>query len=38
MLDLSQVPHTMDSYASLIERELRRLGGDRREVYLENRK
>jgi adenylate cyclase class 2 len=37
MLDLSLVPHTMDSYASLIERELRRLGGDRREVHLENR-
>jgi hypothetical protein len=36
MLDLSR--HTMDSYASLIERELARLGRDRREVYLEDRK
>jgi adenylate cyclase class 2 len=38
MLGLSQVPHTMESYASLIERELARLGRDRREVYLEERK
>jgi adenylate cyclase class 2 len=38
MLDLSRVPHIMDSYASLIERELARLGRDRREVYLEERK
>ncbi|MCL5279581.1 MAG: class IV adenylate cyclase [Planctomycetes bacterium] len=38
MLDLSRVPHTRDSYASLIERELSRLGRDRREVYLEDRK
>ncbi len=37
MLDLSRVPHTMDSYASLIERELTREGRDRREVYLEER-
>jgi len=38
MLDLSRVPHTMDSYASLIESELARLGRDRREVYLEDGK
>jgi adenylate cyclase class 2 len=38
MLDLSRVPHTMESYACLIERELARLGRDRREVYLEDRK
>ncbi len=38
MLTLSHVPHTIDSYASLIERELTRLGRDRREVYLEDRK
>jgi adenylate cyclase class 2 len=38
MLGLSQVPHTMESYASLIERELARLGRDRREVYLEDGK
>ncbi len=38
MLDLSRVPHTMESYASLIERELKRLGRDRREVYLADRK
>jgi len=38
MLDLSHTPHTMDSYASLIDRELTRLGRDRREIYLEDRK
>ncbi len=34
MLGLSDVPHTMDSYASLIERELSRQKAGRREVYL----
>ena len=38
MLGLSHVPHTMDSYASLIARELTRVGQGRREVYLEDRK
>jgi adenylate cyclase class 2 len=38
MLGLSDVPHTMDSYASLIDQELSRLGEGRREVYLEDRK
>jgi adenylate cyclase class 2 len=38
MLGLSHVPHTMKSYASQIDRELTRLGRDRREVYLEDRK
>ena len=38
ILGLSRVPHTMDSYASLIDRELSRLGEGRREVYLEDRK
>jgi len=37
-LGLSHVPHTMDSYASLIDRELVRLGRDRREVHLEDGK
>lgn len=36
-LDLTQVPHTRDSYAGLMERELSRLGERRREAYLENR-
>ena len=35
MLGLSGVPHTMDSYASLIDQELSRLGREHREVYLE---
>ncbi len=34
MLHLAHVPHTTDSYASLIERELTRQGQGRREVYL----
>jgi adenylate cyclase class 2 len=34
MLDLSNVPHTADSYACLIERELSRRGQGQREVYL----
>jgi adenylate cyclase class 2 len=34
LLGLSDVPHTMDSYASLIERELSRHKTGRREVYL----
>lgn len=38
MLGLSHVPHTMKSYASQIDRELARLGRDRREVYLEDGK
>ncbi len=38
MLGLSGVSHTMDSYASLIQRELAREGRDRREVYLGDRK
>jgi adenylate cyclase class 2 len=38
MLGLSHAPHSMDSYASLIDRELARLGRDRREVYLEDGK
>jgi adenylate cyclase class 2 len=38
MLGLSRVPHTVDSYASLIDRELSRRGEGRREVYLEDRK
>ena len=38
MLGLSHVSHTMDSYASLIDHELARLGRDRREVYLEEGK
>jgi adenylate cyclase class 2 len=38
ILGLSHVPHTRESYASLIDRELTRLGRDRREVYLEDRK
>ncbi len=37
-LGLSHVPHTMDSYASLIEQALSRLGQAQREVYLEERK
>lgn len=36
MLGLSDLPHTMDSYACLIERELSRLGQGNREVYLQN--
>jgi adenylate cyclase class 2 len=35
-LGLSCVPHTMDSYACLIERELARLGRAQREVYLQD--
>ncbi|MCX5647353.1 MAG: class IV adenylate cyclase [Phycisphaerae bacterium] len=35
MLGLARVPHTMDSYASLIDQGLSRLGRERREVYLE---
>jgi adenylate cyclase class 2 len=35
MLGLSHVGHTKDSYAALIDRELSRLGGGQREVYLE---
>ena len=35
MLGLSRVPHIMDSYATLIDQELSRLGGEQREVYLE---
>jgi adenylate cyclase, class 2 len=35
MLGLSGRPHTMDSYASLIDQELSRLGREQREVYLE---
>ena len=35
MLGLSRMPHTMDSYASLIDQELSRLGREQREVYLE---
>jgi adenylate cyclase class 2 len=38
MLGLSDVPHTMDSYASLIDQELSRLGREQREVYLEERR
>lgn len=34
MLQLETVPHIMDSYACLIDRELSRLGQGRREVYL----
>jgi adenylate cyclase class 2 len=34
MLELSGVPHTTDSYACLIERELSRQGQGLREVYL----
>ncbi len=34
-LELSNVPHVKDSYASLIDRELSRLGRRDREVYLE---
>jgi adenylate cyclase class 2 len=37
-LGLSAVPHVVDSYATLIDRELSRLGWDRREVYLTERK
>ncbi len=37
-LGLSNVPHTKDSYASLIDEALRRRGDDRRAVYLEGRK
>lgn len=35
MLGLSGKPHTMDSYASLIDQELSRLKREQREVYLE---
>jgi adenylate cyclase class 2 len=38
MLHLAHVPHTMDSYAGLMARELSRLGEGRREVYLEDEK
>jgi adenylate cyclase class 2 len=38
MLGLSHVPHVMDSYACLIDKELRRLAQGRRRVYLEDRK
>ena len=38
MLGLSCVPHTRDSYASLIDQELSRLGQEQREVYLEERR
>jgi adenylate cyclase class 2 len=34
MLDLADVPHTADSYACLVERELSRRKTGRREVYL----
>ncbi len=34
MLGLSDVPHTMDSYACLIGRELTRQGQGRRDIYL----
>jgi len=37
MLGLSDVPHVMDSYATLIDRELSRLGRERREVYLDEK-
>ena len=37
MLGLSRVPHTMDSYASLIDEKLSQLGRERREVYLEEK-
>lgn len=36
-LGLSHVPHIMDSYASLIDQELSRLGRQGREVYLEEK-
>ena len=35
MLGLSGVAHILDSYASLIHQRLSRLGGEQREVYLE---
>ncbi len=38
LLGLSHVSHTMESYASQIDRELAREGRNRREVYLEDRK
>ncbi len=38
MLGLSEVPHVVDSYASVIARELGRQGRGRREVYLRDRK
>jgi adenylate cyclase class 2 len=37
-LGLSHVPHTRDSYASLIDRALSGLGQEQREVYLKDRK
>ena len=36
ILGLSRTPHTRDSYASLIARELSRQGQGRREVYLQD--
>ena len=38
ILGLLRVPHTRDSYASLIDQALARLGRDQREVYLEDGK
>jgi len=38
VLGLCGVPHTMDSYATLIDQELSRLGRERREVYLDDGK
>ncbi len=38
ILGLSHVPHTRDSYASLIDQALARLGREQREVYLEDGK
>jgi len=38
ILGLSHVPHVRDSYACLIDMELRRLGHGRRKVYLEDGK
>jgi adenylate cyclase class 2 len=38
MLGLSNVPHIVESYASLIAHELSRPGEERREVYLRDRK
>ena len=38
ILDLSHIPHTIESYASLIDQALSRLGEEQREVYLEDRR
>ncbi len=38
MLGLSHVCHVVDSYACLMDKELRRFGQERRQVYLEDRK